>query len=190
MAFGGYGPKDARCRISPRSSLVGQGDASDPRVECHQLVVRSAGQKHDNLGAARWRGRWNSHLYASATRSEDSEEQTCNAPSGKFEHMPKSNGTRVRNKPSKEGISIHEGVSDAAGDVGEVQPDFDAAEVGAFGTDGGGDAGADVAGRADVAREFGVDFAELGEFVHRGPVDFFLGVEAGAHGPFVEEMEE
>ncbi len=62
--------------------------------------------------------------------------------------------------------------------------------MGAFGADGGGDAGADVARRADVAGEFGMDFAELGEFVHGGLVDFFLGVEAGAHGPFVEEMEE
>ena len=79
---------------------------------------------------------------------------------------------------------------DAALDFGEVEPDFYAAEVGAFGADGGGDAGADVAGRADVAGEFGMDFAELGEFVHGGLVDFFLGVEAGAHGPFVEEMEE
>src|SRR5882762_11088666 len=80
--------------------------------------------------------------------------------------------------------------SDAAQDVGEVEPDFDAAEVRAFGADGGGDASADMAGRADVAREFRMDFAELGDFVHGGLVDFFLGVEAGAHSPFVDEMEE
>src|SRR5713226_7156175 len=78
----------------------------------------------------------------------------------------------------------------AAGDVGEVEPDFDATEMGAFGADGRGDAGANVAGRADVASEFGVDFAELGDFVHGGLVDFFLGVEAGAHGPFVDEVEK
>ncbi len=35
-----------------------------------------------------------------------------------------------------------------------------------------------------------MDFAELGDFVERGFVYFLLGVEAGAHGPFVEEMEE
>jgi len=35
-----------------------------------------------------------------------------------------------------------------------------------------------------------MDLAELGDFVHARGVDFFLGVEAGAHGPFVEEMEE
>src|SRR5712692_9691392 len=81
-------------------------------------------------------------------------------------------------------------VSDAAGDVGEVEPDFDAAEVRALGADGSGDAGAEMAGRADVTGEFGVDFAELGDFVHGGLIDFFLGVEAGAHGPFVEKMEE
>ena len=79
--------------------------------------------------------------------------------------------------------------SDAAGGRGEVEPDFNTAEVGAFGADGGGDVGAEVAGGADVFGELGVDFAELGYFVHRGGVDFFLGVEAGSHGPFVEEME-
>ena len=35
-----------------------------------------------------------------------------------------------------------------------------------------------------------MDLAELGDFVHGGLVDFFLGVKAGAHGPFVNEMEE
>src|SRR6266571_503902 len=81
-------------------------------------------------------------------------------------------------------------VSDAAGDVGEVEPDFDAAEVRAFGADRSGDAGAEMAGRADVTGELGMDFAELGDFVHGGLVDFFLGIEAGTHGPFVEKMEE
>src|SRR5258708_18062708 len=79
---------------------------------------------------------------------------------------------------------------DGAGVVGEVEPGFYAAEVGAFGADGSGDAGAEVAGRTDVAGELGVDFAELCDFVHGGRVDFFLSVEAGAHGPFVEEMQE
>ena len=79
---------------------------------------------------------------------------------------------------------------DSAGGVGEIEPDFYAAEVGAFGADGGGDVGAEMAGGADVFGELGVDLAELGDFVHAGGVDFFLGVEAGAHGPFVEEMEE
>ena len=74
--------------------------------------------------------------------------------------------------------------------VGEVEPDFDAAEVGAFGADGGGDVGAEMAGRADVFGELGMDLVELGDFVHARGVDFFLGVEASAHGPFVEEMEE
>src|SRR2546425_12988858 len=35
-----------------------------------------------------------------------------------------------------------------------------------------------------------MNFAELGEFVHRSLIDFFLSVEASAHGPFVNEMEE
>jgi hypothetical protein len=74
--------------------------------------------------------------------------------------------------------------------VWEVEPDFYAAEVGAFGADGSGDVGAEMAGGADVFCELGVDLAELGDFVHARGVDFFLSVEAGAHGPFVEEMEE
>ena len=57
-------------------------------------------------------------------------------------------------------------VSDAAGSVGEVEPDFDAAEVGAFGADGGGDAGAEMARRSDMAGELRMDFAELGNFIH------------------------
>src|SRR6267154_3088124 len=88
------------------------------------------------------------------------------------------------------GVTMPLQVLDAAGDIGKVEPNFDAAEVGAFGTDGSGDAGADVAGWADVASKFGMDFAELGEFVHRGLVDFFLGVEASAHSPFVDEVEQ
>src|SRR6266852_9794155 len=80
--------------------------------------------------------------------------------------------------------------SDAALNVGEVEPDFYAAEVRAFGADGRGDARAEMARGADVAGELRMDFAELRDFVERGSVDFFLGVEAGAHGPFVEEMEE
>src|SRR5690242_15168792 len=78
----------------------------------------------------------------------------------------------------------------AAGGVGEVEPDFDAAEVRAFGADGRGDPGSKMAGRADVAREFRMDFAKLCYFVHRGLKNFFLGIKAGAHGPFVEKMEE
>src|SRR6266851_10512836 len=79
---------------------------------------------------------------------------------------------------------------DAAGDVGEVEPDFYAAEVRALGADGGGDARAEVAWGADVAGELRMDFTELRDFVEGGAVDFLLGVEASAHGPFVEEMEE
>jgi hypothetical protein len=79
---------------------------------------------------------------------------------------------------------------DAALNVGEVEPDLDATEVGAFGTNGRGDTGAEMAGRTDIAGELGVDFADLSDFVHGGVVNFFLRVETRAHGPFVEEMEE
>src|SRR5450432_2573357 len=78
--------------------------------------------------------------------------------------------------------------SNPARSVGIIEPDFYAAEVRAFGADGGRDAGADVAGRADVAGEFGLDGAELVEFVHGGFVDFFLSVEASAQGPFMGRM--
>ena len=80
--------------------------------------------------------------------------------------------------------------SDAALDVGEVQPDFYTAEVRAFGADGSGDACAEVARWTDKFGELGMDFAELRDFIERGLIDFLLGVEAGAHGPFMEEMEE
>ena len=79
---------------------------------------------------------------------------------------------------------------DAAGDVWKVEPDFYAAEMGAFGTDGSGDSGAEKTWRTDVLSELRMDFAELGDLVERGLVDFFLSVEAGAHGPFVEKMEK
>jgi hypothetical protein len=60
--------------------------------------------------------------------------------------------------------------------------------VGTFCADGSGDAGAEIAWRADVFCELRVDCAELCDFVERGLVDFFLGVEAGAHGPFVKKV--
>ena len=62
--------------------------------------------------------------------------------------------------------------------------------MGAFGADGGGDSGAEIARGADVTREFGEHFADLFHFLDGGLVDFFLGVEAGAHGPFMEKVEE
>jgi hypothetical protein len=73
--------------------------------------------------------------------------------------------------------------------VGEIGPDFYAAEVGAFGADGSGDPGAEIARGADVTREFGEHFADLFDFLDGGLVDFFLGVEAGAHRPFVEKVQ-
>src|SRR5438094_144676 len=79
---------------------------------------------------------------------------------------------------------------DAASDVGEVEPDFYAAKVGAFGADGSGDTCAKVARRADKFRELWMDFLKLRDFVKRGLVDFFLSVKAGAHGPFVEKVKE
>src|SRR5437762_8663023 len=82
------------------------------------------------------------------------------------------------------------GLSDAAGGIGEVEPDFDAAEVRAFSANGRGDAGAKMARRPNITRKLRMDFAKLCDFVHRGLKDFFLGVEAGAHGPFVEQMEQ
>ena len=42
--------------------------------------------------------------------------------------------------------------SNTTGDIGEVQPNFDPAEMGAFRTNGSGDAGPKMAGWAD---EFG-----------------------------------
>src|SRR5579863_6718472 len=47
-----------------------------------------------------------------------------------------------------------------------------------------------MAWRADIARKLRLDFAELGNLIHRRLVDFFLRVEAGAHGPFVEQVKK
>ena len=88
-------------------------------------------------------------------------------------------------------IAIEDAVfSDSTGDVGEVEPDFDAAEVRPFGANGRGDASTKMAGRADVPRDLRMNFAELRDLVHRGLEDFFLGVETSAHRPLVEQMEE
>ena len=62
--------------------------------------------------------------------------------------------------------------------------------MGAFGANGSRDACAEVARWTDKFGELGMDFAELRDFIERGLIDFFLGVEAGAHGPFMEKMEE
>ena len=75
--------------------------------------------------------------------------------------------------------------SDAANDVGEVQPNFCAAEMRTFGANGRCDAGADVARRANVFCESGMNAAEFSDFIHGSRVDFFLSIEAGAHGPLV-----
>src|ERR1700730_10858196 len=85
---------------------------------------------------------------------------------------------------------MRKGGLDSGGEVGEVEPDFYAAEMRAFGANRRGDAGAKMARGADVASELRVDFTELGDLVKRGFVDFFLSVETSAHGPFVEEVQK
>src|SRR5580704_6283946 len=68
---------------------------------------------------------------------------------------------------------------DATFDVGEVEPDFYAAEVRAFGANRSGDSRAQITGRADVFRELWMNLAQLIEFVHRRAINFFLRVETG-----------
>jgi hypothetical protein len=63
---------------------------------------------------------------------------------------------------------------------------IDATEAGAFGADRGGDVRAEIAGGPKWRARWG-GLAELGDFIHRGGVDFFLGVEAGAQGLFVKD---
>src|SRR5574340_273679 len=89
---------------------------------------------------------------------------------------------RERAYMSAESVAL----SDAPLDVREVQPDLDAAKVRTFRTDGCGNAGAKMAGRTDIAREFGLNLAKLGDFIHGGVVNLLLGVKARAHGPFVQ----
>src|SRR2546425_3222616 len=60
----------------------------------------------------------------------------------------------------------------------------------AFRADGRGDACAKMTGRADESCNFRVDLAELGDLFQGCLVNFFLRVEAGAHGPFVEQVKQ
>ena len=39
-------------------------------------------------------------------------------------------------------------------------------------------------------RELRMHFTELREFIHRGLINLFLGVEAGAHRPLVKQVKE
>src|ERR1700739_2372953 len=109
--------------------------------------------------------------------------QTCSQGSEPGRYRANLNFTPIGPSPITEGL-------DSALDVRKVQPYFYAAEVGAFGANGSADAGSEVGGGTDVFGPMLMDLAELGDFVERGLVDLFLGVEAGAHGPFVKEMEE
>src|SRR5262245_40001940 len=99
-------------------------------------------------------------------------------------------GTARPKMPVETPENPNHGNSDAAGDGGKVEPECDAAEVGALGAGGCGDGSTKVAGRADEFCELRVDFAELSDFIERRLIDLFLGVEAGAHGPFVKKVEE
>ena len=80
--------------------------------------------------------------------------------------------------------------SDAADDVGKVEPDLDPAEMGAFRATGSSVAGADVARRADIFCKFRMNAAEFSDLIHGRSINFFLSVEASAHGPLVEQMQE
>jgi hypothetical protein len=51
--------------------------------------------------------------------------------------------------------------------IWKIGPDFDAAEVGAFGADGSGNSGAKITGRTDVSPEFRENLADLIYFFNR-----------------------
>src|SRR5579863_9473550 len=75
---------------------------------------------------------------------------------------------------------------DAPLNIGKIEPDFDAAEVRPFRADRGGYVRAQMARRADVFCQLRMHFAQLRDFIHGSRVNFFLRVEARAHGPFVK----
>jgi len=60
----------------------------------------------------------------------------------------------------------------------------------AFGANGRGHTYPNVAGRADVPRKLGLRGGELRDLFHGRLINFFLGVEASAHSPFVKEVEK
>ena len=89
----------------------------------------------------------------------------------------------------------HQRVSDARQsnsplDFWKFLPDLHAAEVRAFGADGRGDSGADVARRPEVSSERRKRGADLLDLFHRGLVNLLLRVEAGAHRPLVQQMQQ
>jgi len=79
---------------------------------------------------------------------------------------------------------------DAASDVGEIEPDFDAQKWEPSVQMGVAIPARRWQGGPTYLREFRVDARSSATFVHGGGVNFFLGIEAGAHGPFVEKVEE
>src|SRR3974377_1275003 len=96
---------------------------------------------------------------------------------------------KLRTRPGA-GTSRCREASNAELDVGKIEPDFHTAEVRALGANGRGDSCAQMAWWADVSGKLGLYLSEVRNFIHRGVVDFLLRVEAGAHGPFVQKVEQ
>src|SRR5215472_11776207 len=76
--------------------------------------------------------------------------------------------------------------SNAPGDLRKIKPHLHATEMRTFRTNGRGDSGAKMAGWPDVTRQLRMHLPHLGHLVHGRLVNFFLGVETSAHGPFVQ----
>ena len=77
-----------------------------------------------------------------------------------------------------------------SGDVGERFPDRDTAEAIAFGTFRRDDPVANGAGWADIFRQEWMHLHDLVHFFHRRMKNFFLGIQAGAQRPFVEQVHQ
>ena len=75
-------------------------------------------------------------------------------------------------------------------DFREFFPYFHPAEVRAFCTDRRGHPGSNVTRRTEIAPERRKHGANLLHFFHRSLVNLFLCVEASAHRPFMQEMQQ
>ena len=81
-------------------------------------------------------------------------------------------------------------ISDPPVDIRKIEPDFHAAEVRTFGADRCGNSRANVARRTDDSARNRESCADLSNFFQRCLINLFLGVEAGPHGPFMQQMQQ
>jgi signal transduction histidine kinase len=82
------------------------------------------------------------------------------------------------------------GISNRPLDRGKALPHLDSAKMRSFGADRRCDGRSQIARGAEVAADGGIERAHLFDFLNRRRIDFLLRIEAGPHGPFVQQMQQ